>query len=65
MYRRALSAPCGRELEREQLWRRYQQAAAYAYVASTVTADIALAGLQQAVAAFDDLDTVATLRKVL
>ena len=61
------------EFERERLWRCYQHAAAYACIAATVTAGlggmqfpaIALAGLQQAVAALDDLDTVAALRKVL
>ena len=70
-YRKALSAAGGPELEPEQLWRRYRQAAAYAYVAATVTAglggmqaaDIALAGARHAVAALNDLETVAALRE--
>lgn len=72
-YRRALTAAGGPELGREQLWRRYRQAAAYAYVAATVTAglggmqsaDIAFTGLQRAVAALNDLETVAALREAL
>jgi hypothetical protein len=70
-YRKALSAAGGPDLEPEQLWRRYRQAAAYAYVAASVTAglggmqaaDIALAGLRHAVAALNDLETVAALRE--
>ena len=70
-YRKALSASGGPELEPEQLWRRYRQAAAYAYVAATVTAglggmqaaDIALQGVRHAVAALNDLETVAALRE--
>lgn len=72
-YRHALTAAGGPELEREQLWLHYRQAAAYAYVAATITAglggmqsnDIALAGLRLAIAAVADLETVAALRKVL
>lgn len=72
-YRHALAACGGPELEPEQLWLRYRQAAAYAYVAATITAglggmqtqDIALAGLRLAVAALTDLQTVAALRKGL
>ena len=71
-YRKALAASGGPDLEPEHLWRRYRQAGAYAYVAATVTAglggmqaaDIALAGLQRAVAALNDLETVAALREV-
>jgi hypothetical protein len=69
-YRRALTAAGGPELERDLVWRRYRQAAAYPYVAVTVTAglggmqsdDIALTGLQRAVAALNDLETVGALR---
>lgn len=69
-YRRALAAAGGPDLQRDELWRRYRQAAAYAYVATTIvaglggmqSADIALAGLELAVAAVHDLDTVAALQ---
>jgi len=72
-YRHALAAYGGPDLEPEQLWLRYRQAAAYTYVAATITAglggmqseDIALAGLRLAVAAVRDLETVTALRKVL
>ena len=51
----------------------YRQASAYAYVAAAVmaglggmqTANIALEGLRRAVAALNDLETVASLRKGL
>lgn len=70
-YRRALAAAGGPDLDREELWRRYRQAALYAYVAALITAglggmqreDIALAGLRRGVAALQDLDTVALLKK--
>lgn len=73
IYRRALAACGGPDLEHEHLWLRYRQAAAYTYVAATITAglggmqteDIALAGLRLAVAALADLETAAALRKVL
>jgi hypothetical protein len=53
--------------------RSYRQGALYPYVAALITAgiggmqdeDIALEGLRRAVAALDDLDTVALLRKSL
>ncbi|MGE2712432.1 phosphotransferase [Mycolicibacterium litorale] len=72
-YRRALAASGGPDLDREDLWQRYRQAALYAYVAALITAgmggmqneDIAHEGLRRGVAALQDLDTVALLRKSL
>jgi Phosphotransferase enzyme family len=72
-YRRAFSASNGPDLRREEVWERYREAAAYAYVAAAVTAgsggmqseEIALEGLRRTVAALDDLETVQTLRKSL
>jgi hypothetical protein len=72
-YRLALAAAGGPELDREDLWDRYRQAALYAYVAPLITAGmggmqesgIAMEGLGRGVAALDDLDTVAMLRKSL
>lgn len=72
-YRRVFIAAGGPELDRAELWERYRQAAAYAYVAALATAglggmqaeDIALAGLRRSVTALNDLDTVALLDKAL
>ncbi|MFI5507217.1 phosphotransferase [Mycobacterium sp. NPDC051804] len=72
-YRKALAAAGGPDLDREDLWERYRQGALYAYVAALVTAGmggmqdegIALKGLRRAVAALEDLDTVAVLEKSL
>lgn len=72
-YRRALVAAGGPDLDREQLWHRYRQAALYAYVAALITAglggmqdeNIAYEGLRRGVAALKDLDTVALLKKSL
>jgi hypothetical protein len=72
-YRHALSAAGGPDLDRDELWHRYRQGAMYAYVAALITAGlggmqdegIALEGLRRAVAALDDLDTVALLEKSL
>lgn len=66
----ALPAGGGPELDRDELWDRYRQAALYAYVAPLITAGtggmqeggIAVEGLKRGVAA---LDTVALLRKAL
>ncbi|KUI26825.1 phosphotransferase [Mycobacterium sp. GA-2829] len=68
-YRRALAAAGGPELDGDELWRRYRQGALYAYVAALITAGmggmqdeaIAHEGLRRAVAALQDLDTVAAL----
>lgn len=70
-YRQALAAAGGPDLDRDDLWERYRQGALYAYVAAVVTAGmggmqdegIALMGLRRAVAALEDLDTVAVLKK--
>jgi hypothetical protein len=72
-YRRVLAAAGGPELDRDDLWNRYRQAALYAYVAPLITAGmggmqeggIAMEGLRRGVAALEDLDTVAQLRKSL
>lgn len=72
-YRRALAAAGGPDLDRDELWERYRQSAMYAYVATLITAGmggmqeegIALKGLRRAVAALEDLDTVAVLKKSL
>ncbi|OBH77017.1 phosphotransferase [Mycobacterium scrofulaceum] len=72
-YRRALAAAGGPQLDRDDLWRRFRQAALYAYVAPLITAgmggmqveDIAMEGLRRGVAALDDLETVAALRMSL
>lgn len=69
-YRRALAA-AGPELDGDDLFTRYRQAAVQPYIAALTTAglggmqddDIALEGLRRAVAALDDLDTVAALRR--
>lgn len=71
VYRQALAACGGPELDRGQLWERYRQGALYAYVAALITAGmggmqaegIALEGLRRGVAALQDLDTVAVLQK--
>ena len=72
-YRRALAAGGGPNLDRDELWLRFRQGALYAYVAALITAgvggmqveDIAMEGLRRAVAALDDLETVAALRSSL
>jgi aminoglycoside phosphotransferase (APT) family kinase protein len=72
-YRLALAAAGGPELNRDDLWDRYRQAALYAYVAPLITAGmggmqeggIAMEGLRRGVAALEDLETVAMLRKSL
>jgi Phosphotransferase enzyme family len=73
VYRKSLAANGGPELDRDDLWNRYRQAAAYAYVAPLCTAglgglqteEIALEGLKRALAALDDLETVVALQKSL
>ncbi|OBI87617.1 phosphotransferase [Mycobacterium sp. 1245805.9] len=72
-YRRGLAAAGGPELDRDDLWRRYRQAALYAYVAPLITAGmggmqvegIAMEGLRRGVAALDDLETIAALKSCL
>ncbi|OBB74350.1 phosphotransferase [Mycobacterium sp. 852014-52144_SCH5372336] len=71
VYRQALTACGGPELDRDELWERYRQGALYAYVAALITAGlggmqaegIALEGLRRGIAALEDLDTVAVLQK--
>jgi hypothetical protein len=70
VYRHALGAGGGPQLDADELWHRYRQSALYAYVATLITAGmggmqddtIALEGLGRSVAALDDLDTVKTLQ---
>ncbi len=72
-YRRALAAAGGPELDRDDLWLRYRQAALYAYVAPLITAgiggmqveDIAMEGVRRGVVALDDLETIAALKSSL
>ena len=73
VYRRALAASGGPELDHDELWTRYRQAVAYAYVSPLTTAglggmqteEISLEGLRRAVAALDDLETVQAVREAL
>lgn len=73
VYRSALAAAGGPELDASELWDRYRQGALYPYVATLITAgmggmqneDIALKGLERALDALDDLDTVTLLEKSL
>jgi hypothetical protein len=70
IYRQALAASGGPDLDREDFWLRYRQSALYAYVAPLITAgmggmqveDIAVEGLRRGVAALDDLETIAALK---
>ena len=72
-YRGALAAADGPELDREDIWQRYRQAALYPYVAGLITAglggmqadNIAIEGLQRSVTASGDLGTVALLQRSL
>ncbi|KAA0108537.1 phosphotransferase [Mycolicibacterium sp. P9-22] len=73
VYRSALHAAGGPEIDRDELWQRYRQAALYAYIATLITAgmggmqdeNIALEGLGRAVSALEDLDTVYALKASL
>ena len=73
VYRSALAAGGGPELDRDELWDRYRQGALYPYVAALITAgiggmqveDIAMKGVERSLAALQDLDTVALLEKSL
>jgi aminoglycoside phosphotransferase (APT) family kinase protein len=73
VYRAALAAGGGPELDRDDLWDRYRQAAVQPFLAALTTAglggmqseEIAFEGLRRAVDALTDLDTVALLQKSL
>ncbi|MGE0219031.1 phosphotransferase [Mycolicibacterium sp.] len=73
VYRRALAAGGGPQLDRDELWLRYRQGALYPYVAALITAgmggmqaeDIAIKGLGRSLAALADLDSVALLKAAL
>jgi hypothetical protein len=70
VYRRALAASGGPELDRDDLWLRFRQGALYGYVAPLITAGmggmqaetIAMEGLRRGVEALDDLETIAALK---
>ena len=72
-YRHALASGGGPEFDRDELWLRYRQAVAHPYLSGLTTAglgglqseDIALEGLRRAVAALEELETVAALRQVM
>lgn len=71
VYCKALSSAGGPDFDRDELWTRYRQAVTYAFVSPLTTAGlggmqteaISLEGLQRAVAAIEDLETVAALRQ--
>jgi Ser/Thr protein kinase RdoA (MazF antagonist) len=71
VYRKAVASAGGPEFDRDELWNRYRQAVTYAFVSPLTTAGlggmqteaISLEGLQRAVAAIEDLETVAALRQ--
>lgn len=71
VYLKAVVAAGGPEFDRDELWTRYRQAVTYAFVSPLTTAGlggmqteaISLEGLRRAVAAIEDLDTVAALKK--
>jgi Ser/Thr protein kinase RdoA (MazF antagonist) len=71
VYRKAAASAGGPEFDRDELWTRYRQAVTYAFVSPLTTAGlggmqteaISLEGLQRAVAAIEDLETVAALRQ--
>ena len=71
LYRKALARAGGPEFGRDELWIRYRQAVTYAFVSPLTTAGlgglqneaVALEGLRRAVAAIEDLETVAALRQ--
>jgi aminoglycoside phosphotransferase (APT) family kinase protein len=73
VYRGALAASGGPEFDPDDLWTRYRQAVTYAFVSPLTTAGlggmqtegIALEGLARAVAAVEDLETVAALRQAM
>jgi hypothetical protein len=73
VYAKALASFGGPEFDRDELWTRYRQAVTYAYVAALTTGglggmqteEVALQGLAGAVAALEDLETVAALRQAM
>jgi len=73
VYRQALAAGGGPDLDPDELWLRYRQGSLYAYVAPLITAgmggmqaeSIAMEGVKRGVAALTDLETVAALKQSL
>ena len=70
-YRRALAGEGGPELSHDDIWPRYRESVAWAFTTVLTTAgvsglqvvDIVMAGLQRAIAALEDLETVAALQQ--
>ena len=73
VYRQAVAAAGGPDLDPNELWLRYREGSLYAYVAPLITAgmggmqdeSIALEGVRRGVAALSDLETVAALKQSL
>jgi aminoglycoside phosphotransferase (APT) family kinase protein len=71
VYRTALASSGGPDFDGDELWTRYRQAVTYAFVSPLTTAGlggmqteaISMEGLARAVAAIDDLETVAALKQ--
>jgi Ser/Thr protein kinase RdoA (MazF antagonist) len=71
VYAKAFASAGGPEFDRNELWLRYRQAVTYAYVSPLTVAglggmqtdEICMEGLARAVAAMEDLETVAALRQ--
>jgi aminoglycoside phosphotransferase (APT) family kinase protein len=71
VYAKAFASAGGPEFDRNELWLRYRQAVTYAYVSPLTVAglggmqtdEICMEGLARAVAALEDLETVAALRQ--
>ena len=71
VYRKSVVAAGGPDVDRDELWTRYRQAVTYAFVSPLTTAGlggmqteaISLEGLRRAVAAIEDLETVAALKQ--
>ena len=70
VYRKALAAGGGPDLDRDDLWTRYRQAGVYTYVSPLTVAalggmqtdEVCMESLRRAVTALDDLETVEALR---
>ena len=71
VHRTALVAAGGPEIARDESWTRYRQAVTYAFVSPLTTAGlggmqteaVSLEGLARAVAAIEDLETIAAIRQ--
>jgi len=65
VYAKALASFGGPEFDRDELWTRYRQALTTAGLGGMQTEEVALQGLAGAVAALEDLETVAALRQAM